>query len=82
MEYLLITFSSTHAAIAAQEYLKGKISFYVMPTLREISNSCGISIRINSSSYEEIKIQMKHFPMAEDMYKIYLVTSNEIKEMK
>ena len=81
MGYYLITFSNTHAAMAAQKFLKGKLSFYVMPTLREISNSCGISLKINSSAYEEIMEAMKDFPINDGMYKIYLITPSEIKVM-
>lgn len=81
MKYYLITFSSTHAAMAAQKFLKGKIPFYVMPTLREISNSCGISLKINGSAYEEIMEAMRDIPINDGMYKIYLITSSEIKEM-
>ncbi len=81
MEYFLITFSSTHAAIAAQKFLKDKIHFYVMPTLREISNSCGISLKINDSAYEEIMEAIKDFPINHGMYKIYLITPSEIKVM-
>ncbi len=81
MEYYLITFSSTHAAIAAQNFLKGKLMFHVMPTLREISNSCGISIRINNVSLEEIKRQMQGFPVGDKMFKIYFIAPNQITEM-
>lgn len=82
MEYYLITFSSTHAAIAAQNYLKGKMSFSIMPTLREISNSCGISIRINNASLEEIKRQMHGFPVGDKMFQIYHIAHNQITVME
>ncbi|MDF2612091.1 MAG: hypothetical protein K0R92_3565 [Lachnospiraceae bacterium] len=81
MEYYLITFSSTHAAIAAQKYIEGKIIFHVMPTLREISSSCGISLKIESTPYETIKEYMKQFPMGDDMYKIYWISAEGIHEM-
>ena len=81
MEYYLITFSSTHAAIAAQKYIEGKINFHVMPTLREISSSCGISLKVESAPYEIIREHMEHFPMGEDMYKIYRITAEGIHEM-
>lgn len=80
MKYYLITFSNTHTAIAAQKYLEGKLIFHVMPTLREISNSCGISLKIDFFSYEEIHQHMKSFPLGESMFKIYLVTDEQIIE--
>ena len=81
MEYYLITFSSTHAAIAAQNHLKGKLSFAVMPTLREISNSCGISIRINNASLEEIEKQMQGFSVGDKMFQIYHIAPNQITKL-
>lgn len=82
MEYFLITFSSTHTAIAAQNYLKGKATFYVMPTLRQISSSCGISVKITSVPYEEIRRLMEQFPADEDMYRIYRIQGEQMTEMK
>lgn len=46
--YYLITFSTTHYAISAQNCLRGKVSFTIMPTLREITESCGISMRFQT----------------------------------
>lgn len=43
--YLLFTFDSTHAAMAASRVLK-PLGAVMMPTLREISVSCGISLRL------------------------------------
>lgn len=81
MEYYLITFSSTHAAIATQKYLNGKLSFQVMPTLREISSSCGISLKITSSTYDRIKDTMLQCSLGDDMYQIYYVSKEEIQKM-
>jgi hypothetical protein len=82
MGYYLITFSNTHSAIAAQKYLEDKLSFHVCPTLREISDSCGISLRLDSSTYDEIQRHMLQFPLGTEMYKIYHITSSVITEMK
>ena len=46
MEYALLAFVSTYAAMAAQRRLQGQIPFTVMPTLRAITHSCGISLRL------------------------------------
>jgi len=81
MEYYLITFSSTHASMAAQKYLNGKLTYIVCPTLREISASCGISLRINNAPMHEIKEIMCNYPLGHDMYQIYYVTSDGIKEI-
>lgn len=54
MNYYLLTFVNTHTAMAMQTYLKGKLNFCIMPTLREISNSCGISIKIETEQSEKL----------------------------
>jgi len=82
MEYYLITFSNTHTAIAAQKYLEGKLVFHVLPTLRELSASCGISLQIDASPYETIRDCMNQFATDQSMYKIYLITAVQIQEMK
>ncbi|MEG0899582.1 MAG: DUF3343 domain-containing protein [Oscillospiraceae bacterium] len=46
MKYCVITFANTHSAIATQKLLDGVIDFEIMPTLRDISQSCGISIKL------------------------------------
>ena len=46
MDYCVIAFSSTHAALSAQKTLEGVCPVQVMPVLREISSGCGISLRL------------------------------------
>lgn len=82
MEYYLITFSNTHTAIAAQKYLEGNLTYQIIPTLREISNSCGISFKVNFSTYEDIMTCLKQYPINKDMYKIYYVNGDLIQLMK
>lgn len=47
--YIVITFISTHHALEAERLLEGNIEFIVMPTPREISASCGLSLKINKT---------------------------------
>ena len=44
--YQLLAFDSTHAAMAAERALKTRLPVTVMPTLRQITAACGISLRI------------------------------------
>lgn len=44
--YQLLAFDSTHAAMAAEQALKTRLPVTVMPTLRQITAACGISLRI------------------------------------
>ncbi|MDD2509755.1 MAG: DUF3343 domain-containing protein [Syntrophomonas sp.] len=45
--YALLTFAATSHALKAEKLLKSRqADFLVIPTLREISTSCGLSIKI------------------------------------
>ncbi len=52
--YHLFAFDSTHDAIRAQALLSG-LGAVVMPTLREISASCGISLRLADACADEAR---------------------------
>lgn len=52
--YYLLTFENTHDAITAKQILKNGIKFRTVPILREISTSCGISIRVELSEYDKL----------------------------
>lgn len=73
MGYYLITFANTHTAIAAQKYLKERISFQIMPTLREISDSCGISLKVQNDSPETIISLLNSFEAENNLYQIYWI---------
>jgi len=57
-EYYLFTFDSTHAAIAAQALLED-LSPLVMPTLREIRASCGMSLRLTPERRSEAEARLR-----------------------
>lgn len=52
MIYYLFAFDSTTSAIAAQKRLAG-LDVIVMPTLREITAGCGLSLRLSPTQVEE-----------------------------
>lgn len=52
--YCLFTFQATSHALKAEKVLKSADSeFTVIPTLREISTSCGLSIKVRPNKFEE-----------------------------
>ncbi len=75
MDYALIVFANTHSAISAQKILGEKLSVIIMPTLREISKSCGISVRVNPDDWQRASQLLLESGMSHDMYRIYSVTS-------
>ena len=56
-EYVLFAFDSTHAAIEAEKLLKD-LGAVMMPTLREISASCGMSLRLRPEDREYAERRM------------------------
>lgn len=50
----MLSFDSTHQALYAQSRLSERIPVCVMPTLREVSKSCGISLRIETADYSTL----------------------------
>jgi hypothetical protein len=59
-EFCLITFVSTSNALKAETVLKNEqADFLITPTLREISYSCGLSIKVrpeNTETYRQLLI--------------------------
>lgn len=54
--YYVIAFNSTHHAIKGEKLLQEKeFIIKTIPTPREITASCGLSIRFSPNLYEEIK---------------------------
>ena len=52
--YGLITIKSTHQAIRAEDLLKKKVAIRTIPTPRELSRSCGISILFDLEAYDQV----------------------------
>lgn len=60
-EYYFITFESTNHALEAEDYLKSNnYSIVVIPTPREVTQSCGLSIKFNSECLDQIKDYIKN----------------------
>ncbi len=57
MEFIIV-FDSTHKALETEERLE-QFNVNIMPTPREISASCGISIRIDMKYYDDVKSILK-----------------------
>ena len=70
--YWLFAFDSPHAAIAAQRLLSD-CGAVVMPTLRSITASCGMSIRMEDGQIDEAKRRMKASSLDPAIYRLYRV---------
>ncbi|MBU4438153.1 MAG: DUF3343 domain-containing protein [Acetobacterium sp.] len=74
MIYYVITFANTHSAITAQSHLESFAKVSIMPTLREISAGCGISIRFLPEELDHVMAGLKSLGLAEQMFKVYKIS--------
>lgn len=70
--YFLFAFDSPHAAISAQRLLSG-CGAVVMPTLRSITASCGMSLRLRDEAIEQAKGIMRASDISPALYRLYRV---------
>ena len=70
--YWLFAFDSPHACIAAQRLLSG-CGAVVMPTLRSITASCGMSLRLRDEAIDQAKLIMKASSIDPVLYRLYRV---------
>jgi hypothetical protein len=84
-DYCVFTFVSTSQALKAEKVLKENDSeFIIMPTLREISSSCGLSIKITPEHLDEYKKTLEDSQVViEGIYRINKENGkNEVKKLE
>lgn len=64
----ILSFDSTTHAIQAEKALMQVFSITVIPTPREITKNCGLSIKINSPDIEDIMAQIKALNIPSILY--------------
>jgi hypothetical protein len=74
MEELIISFSSTNYAMQTEAVLKREqITMQIMPTPREITLSCGLSIKTSMENLDRIKQLAKEEKIqVKELYKLSL----------
>lgn len=82
-EYGIITFESTHHAMAAESYLKEQgIYTKTIPTPRDITLSCGLAIMITKDDIERIKeFRSKGDFRSKALYSLVIEDGNRILKM-
>lgn len=55
-EYYFLAFENTVSAMKAEDYLKkNEYNITMMPTPREVSESCGLSIKLNGGNIDNVR---------------------------
>lgn len=80
--YYTLAFDSTHSAVAAEKYLSGSISVSVMPTLRKITASCGISLRIEPQDLESLLSLLRQNRQVRESCRLYIAKNEDVFPME
>ena len=81
LHYGILSFESTHRAIFSEKILKTEVKVETIPTPREISSECGISIKFNLKDLKTILRMIDKKNLKIDGY--YEITKmNNIKSVK
>lgn len=76
-DYCVLSFASTHAAISTHKHLTAHFSVALMPTLREISMGCGISVRFAPELLDAVRAELDAFGLEKSVYAIYGITMDD-----
>ena len=75
--FLMISFENTHTAMRVERLLEPHMPVATMPTLRAVTPSCGISLRLPTQAYEQARQLVAQSGIDPALYAIYLVDSNK-----
>lgn len=79
-DFFLFTFVSTSHALKAESILKNySAEFIIIPTLREISSSCGLSIKFAPNNLEEYQSELQRNNVAvEGIYHVKKIEGKHV----
>ncbi|GIW48567.1 MAG: hypothetical protein KatS3mg079_043 [Caloramator sp.] len=81
MEYIIVTFESTNFAIQAESALKSiNLNVQIIPTPREITLSCGISILTQIENLKKIDELIKEGKIR--VKEVYKYVKDEVKTLE
>ena len=76
-EFYVISFENTHSAMEAQKILRPRYSITVIPTLREVSQSCGISVMLPPMDQQEAITAANSLGMEKGMFQLYFAKGDK-----
>ncbi|MCE5235351.1 MAG: DUF3343 domain-containing protein [Clostridiaceae bacterium] len=78
--YYMLSFRTTHYAMLMEAQLKPLVPLSVMPTLREVTQSCGISLRVEEEHYPLLLEGLKKTSAPPEAYTLYHVDKTGVRE--
>ena len=77
-DFCVIAFVNTHAAISTQKALeRAGFTTHVMPTPREVTAGCGLSLRFPPERYPEVRQVVEGLDFPSDYCHFYRMTYDE-----
>jgi hypothetical protein len=77
-EFYIITFESTHLAISTEKTILAEVAVEMVPTPREISASCGLSLKVGLDTIEKVLSILDERPK-ENMKLYHMIRENGLK---
>ena len=71
--FYMLSFNSTHDAIHAEKALQPHLPVQVIPTLRQVSQSCGISLRVEAADFPQLRPLLAQGVVEKGSYALYQV---------
>jgi len=79
--YYMLSFRNTHYAMLAETQLKSAVPLSVMPTLREVTQSCGISLRIEEEHLPLLLAALHKTSVPREAYTLYHADKLGVREI-
>jgi hypothetical protein len=79
--YYMLSFRTTHYAMLAETQLKNAVPLSVMPTLREVTQSCGISLRIEEEHLPLLLAALQKTSVPPEAYTLYHADTSGVREI-
>lgn len=81
--FCVVVFESTHDAIKTEKAIKAELTVTLIPTPREISASCGLSVRFSPEEIENVRRIVKTVGLERKrMFKLTLTPEGrEVQEL-
>jgi hypothetical protein len=80
--YYMLSFRSTHYAMLMEARLKDAVPLSTMPTLREITQSCGISLRVEEGHLPLLFAALPKTGVPREAYTVFRVDPSGVWQVE
>ncbi len=67
--FYVLSFDSTSHAIQTEKRIKGVFDIAVIPTPREITSNCGLSIKVDSQELDRLEVFVEALQVPTNLYR-------------